>query len=149
MWLTLMLGVSLLFADPEFCGVVRVARYGEFRIEGNTDTPRRVILAMLDIEAGGKIRLGRFSSAQKRLRECPTLQTDVEKGIEPTISFEPDAKGEFWDVIVSVRDVSGSWLAYEILDLVWYSRQAVTYRDGRAAHAALGNLRYIIERAHR
>lgn len=148
MCLSLILGIGL-FVDPEFCGVVRGARYGEIHIQGNTDTPRRVIVPLLDIEPGAKITLGTLQAAEKRLRECPTLQTDLKKGIAPTIELEPNKESEYWDVLIRVLDTRGCWLGYELVDLGRYTIQAIIFRDRIAALEALGSLRYIIERVNR
>ena len=147
--LLLILGIAGLFVDPEFCGVVRGARYAEIHIVGNTDTPRRAIVSMLDIEPGAKIELGKLQAAEKRLRECPTIQTNLKKGIVPTVELEPNKESQYWDVIIRVTDTPGSWLGYELVDLTRYSIQAVIFRDRWAALGAFGTARYIVERVSR
>ena len=58
MCLSLILGMTGLLVDAEFSGVVRGTRYGEIRVVGNTDTPRRVIHSLLNIEPGAKNHSG-------------------------------------------------------------------------------------------
>ncbi len=149
MCLSVVLGMSWLFAGPEFLGVMSGARYGGIVIHGNTDTPRRVIRDLLDIDQGGKIELGKLHAARTRLRACHTLKYDPERGIEPTVVLEQDPNSEFWDVVVTVVDRPGSWLGYCVVDVCWYSVTWVVFRDQIAGLEALGTMNYIVERLDR
>ncbi len=104
---------------------------------------------MLDVEQGGRIQFGKLRAAVRKLRECPTLVTDIRSGVVPTVELLPNKASEFWDVVVRVKDTPGSWLGYELVDLAHYSLRALVFRDPLAASASLNVLRYIAERVGR
>ena len=145
----LLIGITWLMNNPELLAVVNGARYGELKVIGNTDTPRRVILSMLDAEPGGRVHLGRFRPALKKLRDCPTLRTDPGMGHMPNIEFEAISGSVYMDVVIQVYDTPGTWLGYEVVDVCRYAARAFLFRDWRAGIACLNKAKYIVDRVNR
>lgn len=149
MALPLLIGITWLLNNPELLAVVNGARYGELKVIGNTDTPRRVILSMIDIQPGQRIELGKRRPALKKLRECSTLRCDPGKGELPAIEFDPNPGSVYLDVVIKVYDTPGTWLGYEVVDVCRYAARAFLFRDWLAGVAAQNTVGYIVDRVNR
>jgi hypothetical protein len=114
------LAICMAFLEqPEFRGPVSGARYGRIIIEGNTDTPDRVILEHLDMRPGQKILFGQLQTARNRLYDCGAFMTNPWRDTGPTVVLlTNDLDEQFLDVLVRVEERPGNWLAFGMLELV-------------------------------
>jgi hypothetical protein len=117
MLIVLAVGLTLL-AQPEFCGPALGVRCGRIVIEGNIDTPDRVILECINIRPGQKLQFGELQRAQAWLRATGVFRVNPWRGTGPTVELlYPGFESEFWDVVIRVEERPSNWLAFGMVEL--------------------------------
>lgn len=150
MCLSVVVGMAALVAAPELLAPALGARWGRIIIEGNTDTPDRVVLDLLDFRPGQRIGVGSVQEARRRLRACNSFQYNPWRGVGPVVELVPNEFDSlFWDVRIRVVDRPGSWIGYSLSALFRAAAYAVVHRDPDAAHAVYRELEYIVDRTRR
>ncbi|HUR52710.1 MAG TPA: POTRA domain-containing protein [Gemmataceae bacterium] len=88
-------------------------RVGRILIEGNTDTPNRVILSQLDFRPGQILQYPQLDAARKQLAKLGLFDaTDP-----PAVEVLPNEfGGQFKDIRVRVTERSGNWALFAVID---------------------------------
>lgn len=90
-------------------------RVGRVVIEGNTATPDRVILGLLDFGPGRKLLYPQLDAARKLLG-CGLFDRATPPTVE-VIANELD--GTFKDIHIRVTERPDAWAYYAAIDTVW------------------------------
>jgi hypothetical protein len=94
-------------------------RVGRIIIEGNTQTPDRVIQEQLRLLPGQKFTARDLLAAQDRLRKCGFFPVNPWRGIGPTVQVLPnEIDSEFLDVRVRIDERTGNWLRYGVREVM-------------------------------
>jgi hypothetical protein len=95
----------------------QVHRVGRIIIEGNDQTPDRLILEQLPdrLRPGNKLYRKDLAVAAERLGKCGFFPVNPWRAIGPTVEIVPnELDDEFLDIRVRVNERPGNWLRYEI-----------------------------------
>lgn len=94
-------------------------RVGRIIIEGNYQTPDRVILDMIPFRPGQKLSGRDLLAAQDRLRTCGHFPVNPWRGIGPSVQLLPNELDfEFLDVRIRIEEKPGNWLRFGAADVV-------------------------------
>ena len=108
-----------LAGDLEFTAPLTSARYGRIIIEGNTDTPDRVILDRTAFQPGKRIAFGEVGAARESLRACGVFKSNPWRGEGPTVQFLRNELGDtYLDVFVRIEERPGNWIAFGLAELL-------------------------------
>ena len=90
-------------------------RVGRITLEGNTDTPDRIILGLIEFRPGQVLLPAQLDSIRKRL-VASGLFSPVSP---PTVAVVPnDLDGTFKDINVKVTERPGAWVCYAAISWV-------------------------------
>ena len=103
-WVTLALVVASTQKERAPDRVARIV------IEGNTDTPGRVIQGQLGLWSGQILDYTRLPAARDRLRRCGLFE-DAAVEVLPN-----EFDSQFKDVLVRVRERPGNWAAFAVVE---------------------------------
>ena len=91
-------------------------RIGHIFIIGNTVTPDRIILGILQVHPGQKLDPAKLREAQARLRASGLFRNNPWRGTGPTVqSVESDFKG-YCNVVIWIEERDESWLLFAVLE---------------------------------
>src|SRR5262245_22220665 len=118
----MLLPVAALLAlagDLEFTAPLTGARYGRIIIEGNTDTPDRVILDRTAFRPGKRIGFGEACAARESLRACGVFKSNPWRGEGPTVQLlRNELDDTYLDVLVRIEERPGNWIAFGLAELL-------------------------------
>jgi hypothetical protein len=114
---TVLAAVVLGFTSP--AQTLGAHRVGRVIIEGNDQTPDRVILECIPFRPGQRLSGGDLLAAQERLRKCGHFPVNPWRGIGPTVQLLPnELDSEFLDVRIRIQEKPGNWLRFGAADVV-------------------------------
>jgi hypothetical protein len=143
--LVAVVALTALLSEPEFSAPLEVARFGRIIIEGNTDTPDRVILHLVEFRPGQIIQFGRVGRARAALRQCGVFQSNWWRGEGPTVELLPNEfDSQFLDVRVRVVERPGNWFVFGLTGIVEGAIISTLFLD---PDPFLGELCWFVRRA--
>jgi hypothetical protein len=94
-------------------------RVGRIIIEGNTETPDRVVLELLPMRPGMKLSSADLLAARDRLHKCGFFPVNPWRGLGPVVQLLPtELDDTFVDVRIRVTERPGNWLRYEVREVL-------------------------------
>ena len=118
-------------------------RVGRVIIEGNDQTPDRVILECVPFRPGQKLVGRDLIVAQERLRECGHFLSNPWRGVGPSVQLLPNEfDSEFLDVRIRIEEKPLNWLRFGAADVI----TAAALSDARAAYR---DAEWLVERGRR
>lgn len=94
-------------------------RVGRIVIEGNTDTPDRVILEHVPLRPGQRLRYADLIAARDGLRKCGHFRVNPWRDVGPTVEALPnELDNQFRDVRIRIQEKPLNWLRFGARDLI-------------------------------
>jgi Surface antigen variable number repeat len=117
--LAVSLAVLTLFADVEMRAPLIGGRCGRIVIQGNTDTPDRVVLNLIDIRPGQRILPGMVAESRARIRASGAFKANPWRGTGPVVELLPNEfDGTFYDLSITIEERPANWFVFGVLETV-------------------------------
>jgi hypothetical protein len=92
---------------------------GRVIIDGNTDTPDRVILNCIDFRPGQKTTRAVLRQAGKRIRATGVFKSNPWRGVGVTVNVLPnELDSDYFDILIRVQERPGNYLAFGVTEIL-------------------------------